>query len=242
MWALVENHSVGAGAALKVSIVVPTFNRPKYLAVALESIRRQTYRDYDVIVVDDGGSTPESKDIAKFYNANYVWKYNGGIASSLNTGILSSEGEWIKWLSDDDFLHPEYLEKMLAGEGDIRYCPYWLVDEAGEILSLFREPRYDNWKDFAFRLWIGHVGNGSSTLIRRGVFDKVGLFDESLRFHEDYDWWLRAVLKHKYMFKLVDEPLLYYRVHQGQLTRAVAAQAFQQNEAIRKRYLEYLPE
>ena len=220
---------------------MPTFNRPKYLAEALESIRRQTYHDYEVIVVDDGGSTSESKDIAKFYGANYVWKDNGGVASALNTGILAAEGEWIKWLSDDDWLHPDYLKVMLEeGEGDIRYCPYWQVDENGEIIGLFTEDRYRDWRIFAINLWHRHIGNGSSTLIRRSVFDNVGLFDESLRFHEDYEWWLRAVFKHKYMFNLVNKPLLYYRHHGGQLTQAVRDQAAAQNALIKERYISYL--
>lgn len=182
-----------------VSIVIPTYNRARYLAEAVDSALNQTYRNIEVIVVDDG-STDNTPDICRRYGSEirYIRKPNAGIGSALNTGIINMSGPWFKWLSSDDALYPKAVEELMKAaahtDGEIIYSDFVRIDEEGRILDAYREPDL-GYEEFCATLWLAgrwFIGNGSSILIHRSCFKEVGLFDEKLRFQEDYDWWLRA--------------------------------------------------
>ena len=98
----------------KVSVVIPTYNSSQFIVETLESVFAQTYKDYEIIVVDDG-STDNTKEVLQPYTSRikYIYKENGGPASARNVGIKSAQGEYIAFLDSDDRWLPEKLEKHI---------------------------------------------------------------------------------------------------------------------------------
>jgi glycosyltransferase involved in cell wall biosynthesis len=226
-----------------VSIVIPAYNRADLITETVDSALRQTYPELEVIVVDDG-STDNTKDVLLKYGdkIKYYHKPNGGIGSALNHGISKMNGKWFKWLSSDDLLTPNAVARLLdyADEtgAKIIYTDYDIIDEKSRFVRKFTEPHFLSYYEYASALWTRFIGNGSSSLIERSCFDEVGLFDESVRSAEDYDWWLRACLLHGYRFFHLPESTLQYRIHSKQLTAAVKHNAYLTDERIRNRVKE----
>lgn len=221
-----------------VSIVIPTYNRADLISESIESALGQTYSNMEVIVVDDGSKDNTQQVCAKYGNRiKYYYKQNGGIGSALNYGIKKMNGAWFKWLSSDDVLMLDAVEVLLKYakemEASIVYTDYDIIDNDGNLVKKFIEPHYDSYHEYASALWTRFIGNGSSVLIHKSCFDKVGLFDETLRSAEDYDWWLRACLLHKYRFFHLPKTTLKYRVHDKQLTAEVKHNALLIDEKIR---------
>lgn len=209
-----------------ISIIIPVYNAEKYIEQCVRSALSQTIT-CEVIVVDDG-STDGTLDVLKQINSITVLvKSNGGTASALNTGIRNSKGDWIKWLSADDVLYPEYAKKLMDyisttpnNKNKIYYTNYMIIDSDGNFINYFIEPPQRNFmtNDEQFEeLLRYYYGNGSSSLIHRETFEKIGYFDESLPYFEDYDFWLRAG-KNGMRFELINESLLKYRRHEKQMT------------------------
>jgi glycosyltransferase involved in cell wall biosynthesis len=198
-------------------------------------------------VVDDG-STDNTINICKGYGSKikYVYKENGGIGSALNRGLLNMSGSWFKWLSSDDVLYSHAVEELMKAadysQKKIAYSDYVRINENGEKIDLHHEPKLDH-DEFCATIWLAgrwFIGNGSSILIHKSCFDRVGLFDEKLRFQEDFDWWLRASLIHGYSFLHVPKILLKYRIHHSQLTAEVSHESMVNSELIRQRIKKYL--
>ncbi len=99
---------------MKVSIVIPVFNAEKYISECIESALNQTYKNIEIIAVDDG-STDKSLELLHRYEnkIKVISKENGGTATALNAGIKTIRGEWFKWLSDDDVLYPNCVEELI---------------------------------------------------------------------------------------------------------------------------------
>jgi len=205
-----------------VSIIIPVFNGEKFISQAIESALNQTYKDIEIIVVDDGSTDKTWWMLTHQFRKKGVipvHKENGGTASALNFGIKLAKGEWIKWLSADDVLRPDAVETMMdwaVEKNCIYYTHYHIIDEKGKIKREFREqarPESDLWNLF--------YGNGSSSLIHKDLFTVCGLFDESLRHSEDYEFWLRATQIYGMRLLLIPEFTLLYRNHPDQLTEKV---------------------
>lgn len=100
----------------KVSVIIPTYNRAKYISRAIDSVLAQTYKDWELIIVDDG-STDNTREVVEPYlkdkRIKYVWKQNGGVSSARNKGLDIATGEFVAFLDSDDFYMPEKLEKSL---------------------------------------------------------------------------------------------------------------------------------
>lgn len=210
-----------------VSIIIPVFNGEKYLRECIDSALNQTLysHNYEVLVVDDG-STDGTGAICMEYEGRikYYYKENGGTASALNVGIHFANGEYIKWLSADDVLLGNALQTMITkvGESDsdptnsIYYTNYHVIDKNGEFLRDYIESGNDEAV-----LWDRFFGNGSTSLIHREIFDKIGVFDSGLPHSEDYEFWLRATMLHGIKMKLIPIFSLNYRNHPDQLTNRV---------------------
>jgi len=217
-----------------ITIIIPVYNCEKYVKFAIESALNQTYKDKEIIVVDDGSTDGTLNILTKITGITVLIKPNGGTASALNTGIRNAKGEWIKWLSADDVLYPDALETMMKRiekmddiNNSIFYTHYDIIDESGIITHHFEEPetREDG------ELWKRFYGNGSSSLIHKKVFEKCGLFDSSLRHSEDYEFWLRCSV-YGVKLQLIPEYTLKYRRHPDQLTNKIGGSL---DEQIRKK-------
>jgi glycosyltransferase involved in cell wall biosynthesis len=186
------------GALPKVSVIIPVFNGTNYLREAIDSVLSQTYKNYEIIVVDDG-STDETWAVIQSYGSSLrgIQKENGGVASALNCGIRNATGDYIAWLSHDDLFLPEKLEHQVNFLREFRkfkacYTDYYVIDAYGRILKEVETPWYP--RDEAIRKLFGSAYvHGSTMLIERTCFDRVGLFSEGLRYTQDTEMWLRLL-------------------------------------------------
>lgn len=210
---------------MKVSIIIPVYNGEKFIRECIESALNQNYNDYEIIIVDDGSTDSTLDILTQIEGITVLIKNNGGTASALNIGIKNARGQWIKWLSADDILHVDYL-KTIMNDPDpekIYYTNYRIIDKDGNHIRDFIEPIERNLrtnKEQFDELMKYFYGNGSSSLIHKSVFEKIGMFDDKLRHSEDYDFWLRAS-KNGILFELIPEFLLSYRNHDDQLTNKI---------------------
>lgn len=200
-----------------ISVIVPTYNRTQYLSEALESIFSQTYKDLEVIVVDDGSSVNVKDAIAGYLDkVTLIQQPHTGLSSALNQGIKSSHGEFIAFLDDDDCWSPLYLEKC--------YCAF---TSNPDVACVYTDVRYFKGTNrtqliqMKLRRASGNIlealikGNFipiNSAVVRRKCFTKAGLFDERLYGFMDWDMWLR-IAQAGFKFHYVDEVHAYIRTH-----------------------------
>ena len=192
-----------------VSVVIPVYNRAKLLARAIDSVLSQTCRDFELIVVDDG-STDNTAMVARGYGGDlvYIHQKNKGAAAARNAGIRAANFDLISFLDSDDWFLKHKLEQQIAAMAG---NPEYLVSHTQE--KWLRRGRHLNQKKrhrkahgdlFPRCLELCAVGM-STIMVRRELFEQVGMFDESLPCCEDYDLWLRVATR--YPFLLVDQPL-----------------------------------
>lgn len=210
-----------------VSIIMPTYNRSKTLAQSIESVLKQTYKDWQLIVVDDG-STDNTEDLMAAYKDDkriiYYKQANAGPIKARNNGARLAEGEWLAFLDSDDEWLPEKLEKQLAmaeGKGDVLiFGNFFYVDETGKIIGEFFKDKSQPYSGKILpHLLLDNFILTSSVLVNKKIFDEVGGFNEKLdlTIGEDYELWLRIADKAEFYF--VAEPIANYRVHSVQLTK-----------------------
>jgi len=234
---------------MKVSIVIPVYNAERYLKECIESALNQTYKDIEVIAVDDG-STDGSPEILNGYSdkIKIITKENGGTASALNLGIKNMKGEWFKWLSADDILYPNAIEELISEAENhenkkiIFYSNYDIINSEGKVIKQFIEPNYNELTSFDFNVILldHYIGNGTTSLIHKSTLDEYGVFDESIGFAEDYELWLRFCLIHGCRLRLVQKILAKYRIHEIQLTQSKIGESLDKAEKIRQMVLEKL--
>lgn len=205
-----------------VSAIIPVYNQERYLAEAIESVLGQTFEDVELIVVDDGSTDRTPEIIAGYRGGLRAFREpNSGWASALNLGIREARGEWIGWLSSDDLWEPPKLARQFEAlqkspSAGVIYTDDLVIDSEGRVLGRrqFPSPRTRRARLLGI---VRHCFiNGSSTLVRRDVFERVGLFDEKDRYTADYDLWLRIAEEHEFLH--VAEPLVRYRIHPGQIS------------------------
>ncbi len=187
-----------------VSVVMPVFNGEGFLAEAIESVLAQTWPRVEAIVVDDG-STDGSADVAREYPVTYVHQAHACVAAARNRGVGMARGELVSFLDHDDLWLPRKLE--LQVEALVRR------PSAGICMCRFRTLT-DGSPEAGESQSTGQLG---TLLVRREVFDEIGLFDTRYPAGDDTDWFLRA----KDLgvgFVELDEALQRYRVHEAGLT------------------------
>jgi len=235
---------------MKVSIVIPVYNAEKYLRECIESALNQTYKDIEIIAIDDGSNDNSLKILQMFSDKiKIISKKNGGTATALNEGIEKMTGQWFKWLSADDILYPNAIEELMKEvekikdkKNTILYTNYDIIDANSKVIKQFIEPNYNNLSTFNFNvILLDHfIGNGTTSLIHKSAFDEYGNFDESVGFAEDYELWLRFCLLHNCRLHLVPKILAKYRVHETQLTSTKMDKALENANEIRKYVLNQL--
>jgi len=199
-----------------VSIVIPAYNSMQHLSATLDSVFKQTYRDFELIVIDDGSVDHTEKYVLSLRDPRLrlISQTNQGASAARNNGIIHARGEYIAFLDDDDLWHPTKLEKQLrileeSPEVGLVYTWAEFIDEQGQSTGkIFRDHvEGDVWQELtAYNL----VVCGSVPLVRKSCFETCGMFDLDLgSFIEDWDMWLR--IANKYSFGVVREVLVYYR-------------------------------
>ncbi|HBG26629.1 MAG: hypothetical protein A2Y10_04680 [Planctomycetes bacterium GWF2_41_51] len=191
----------------KVSIIVPTHNRPDTLTEALDSIAKQTYKDIEVIVVNDGEC--DVQDIISAASKNMEIKYinhhtSKGPAAARNTGLHSAEGKYIAYLDDDDIIYPAHIQTLTDFLETSEYKAVYT-----DAYRVLQERRNDKYVTIAKEIYHSQDFNRDYFLVasyiaiqsimhEKACLEKTGYFDESLATHEDLDMWIR--LSHWYDF------------------------------------------
>lgn len=214
------------GHAPLVSVIIPAFNAGEFVREAIESVLAQTFRDFEIVTVDDG-STDQTPRILQSYGSSIrrLSQKNRGPASARNHGILASTGRYIAFLDADDLWIPTKLEKQIEA---IERNPNWVAVhtdstdiDSGVASSESRLKRLGTGGDGAVfgELLTENFVHTSSVLVRRTALADSGLFDSSLFGSEDIDLWLRLALLGE--FGCIHEVLAYYRRHPGNTHRTI---------------------
>ncbi len=217
----------------KVSIVIPVYNGSNYLSEAIDSALAQTYKNIEIIVVNDGSSDDGATErIAKSYGEKirYYSKENGGVSSALNYGIRQMTGEWFSWLSHDDLYAPEKIEHSVEAlrkvpnqdlEKSVVYTDGLLVKSDRSKIKNFRryfkEERIYSGEEAAGSIAYHGALCGCCLLIHKTAFDTVGFFDETLRYSQDALMWYSLFLGGYHIYYSPYKDVL-SRVHKLQVT------------------------
>jgi len=206
----------------KISIVIPVYNGANYLGEALDSALGQTYRNIEVIVVNDGSNDGnETEKIAKSYGSSirYFYKKNGGVASALNFGIEQMTGEYFSWLSHDDVYYPHKIQAQISylqgleNKSVVLYSDYDMIDRNSVVIDRYTYPSYPP-EQFLYEVLSHSFLHGCSSLVPRRCFDAVGVFDTSLKTTQDYHLWVR--MAKRFDFIHMCEVLIKSRQHPEQ--------------------------
>ena len=181
-----------------VSVIVPVFNGARYIRGAVESILAQTFKDFEIIVVDDG-STDNTKAVLEPWinegKIRYVYQQNKGLAGARNTGIRHAKGKYFKFLDCDDYLYPEQLERQVEHLKDKPQNVISSTDYELEFESKNKKSINLYLRDYQLGQFIeGNPCPVHTILVQRSLVEQAGGFDETLSSHEDSDLWLRILL------------------------------------------------
>jgi glycosyltransferase involved in cell wall biosynthesis len=207
-----------------VSVIIPTHNRLRMLQDAIDSVLAQTYRDFEIIVVDDGSDDGTAEKIAARYGSavRVLTQARRGVAAARNLGVKCSRGAYLAFLDSDDMWRPRKLEIQMGfmqTEAPSQICQteeIWIRN--GVRVNPKKRHRKPSGDIFRASLDLCLV-SPSAALMTRELFERAGRFDESFPVCEDYDLWLRIALDHP--VPLIAEPLVVKRGgHADQLSRS----------------------
>jgi glycosyltransferase involved in cell wall biosynthesis len=195
----------------QVSVIVPTYNRARKVTRAIESVLRQSFRDFEIVVVDDGSTDGTNEALAAIDGKiNSIFhETNQGVSAARNTGIQTSQAPLISLLDSDDYWYPEKLDCQVAFFND---HPEAVACQTKEIWirngirvnpqKKHLKPSGDIFEQSLKRCLV----SPSAVMIKRSLIEEIGLFDESLPACEDYDLWLRLACRHP--VELIDRDLV----------------------------------
>lgn len=223
--------------APRVSVVLPTHNRADLLPVAVESVRSQTFSDWELILVDDG-STDDTPQVVKSFVAqdsrirSVRNDPNIRLPRALNRGFSEARGELLTWTSDDNLYLPEALEKMVAAlDGSL---DVGLVYAGMTVVDDDLKPLYP-WaclpvEEQPVQPWVG-----ACFLYRRSVMEAVGDYDPGTTLAEDLDYWIRVRLQ--FPMLALPETLYLYRDHPGSLSSLHSAKVHAAGAKVVRKHL-----
>lgn len=211
-----------------VSVVIPAYNVAWCVRKAIDSVLKQDWRDFEVIVVDDG-STDDTAAVLSSYGdkIRIVRQSNGGMSNARNAGIRAALGEFIAFLDADDWWLPTKLGRQVAlmrerPELGFCSCAARVEDVEGKLLNLWGcPPWHGSWLVYLFQGGASVPGSCSAVLARRDLVDAAGAFDETLRGAEDPDLWIRLAAITEYA--CIDEPLVGILRRPGSVSRNLEA-------------------
>ncbi len=222
-----------------VSVIIPDYNQAHFIRDAIDSVLRQTYNDYEIIVVDDGSTDDSSVVVAEYGDqVHYIHQPNQGLSAARNTGIAASRGQLIALLDSDDAWLPDYLVTMVTALGanpqaGAAYAGWQYMDSLGRDLPQ-SSTRVVAPEEFRSTLAFGNFLVPSGVLVRRQCFDEHGLFDTQLRAVEDRDMWLR--IAETYPVVGVPQVLVRYRTHGENMTKDLARMETARRAVIAKHF------
>jgi len=207
-----------------VSIIIPTYNRARYIAETIESVLAQTYREIEIIVIDDGSKDNTGEVVKQFGDrVRYVWQQNSERAVSRNNGLKLSQGEFVSFPDSDDCWLPETVSEMVetmrrVPAAGVVAMSCAIVNSDRRVMGMFHPGgNVDGVVTNAFHqlLHSNIVGSPSAVLLRRSVLDRAGAVDEDRRLIGIEDWELWARLAFFGPVVCRRKPVVHYRRHKG---------------------------
>ncbi len=237
---MAKNNLNGIGSP-SVSVVIPSYNYARFLRKAVESLQAQSFSNWEVIIVDDGSTDDTDKVVADLLKEEqrivYLWQQNSGTSAAKNAGIRLARGEYILFLDADDLLTANKLAAHLEHFSnnphiDISYSRFRYFQDGDEHrlftkLDLSSEKEWvveiDGRYDVALPVFLR--GNNMvihAAMVRKSLVDRVGDFDTGMRALEDWDYWLRCLLRGAHI-AFLDNPqvLALTRVHRSSATQTL---------------------
>jgi glycosyltransferase involved in cell wall biosynthesis len=203
-----------------VSVIIPAYNAQDFIAQTIESVIKQTYPHWELLVVDDGSTDGTRESLQKYVQDSrikYLYQENQERSVARNHGIKSAKGKYIAFLDADDLWLPDKLKiqvEYLESHPEMGLCftRYLFVDSQDTILG-WPNVSFIPTQDQFYQLLQGNFIPNSTVMVLRTIFDKVGLFDEALPAFgsEDWDMWLRVA--RRYSIHFINQPLAFYRIH-----------------------------
>jgi glycosyltransferase involved in cell wall biosynthesis len=227
----------------KVSVILPTYNRAHLIGRAIESVLNQTYRDFELLIIDDGSIDDTEKVVKSFTDKRISFikhERNKGAAAARNTGIHLARGEFIAFQDSDDEWLPEKLERQINKFGEVSadvgvvYCGYVAVSQQTNR-EIFRSIPMERGKIYP-RILQGCITGTFTPLIKRVCFDKAGFFDEILPTCQDWDMWIR--ISRYYEFDFIPDVLVRIYIHGSQISTDLAAKIKGKEKILEKYRLE----
>lgn len=228
-------HGQMKHSSKSVSVIMPTYNRASFLPQAVESVNSQTQHSVLEIVIVDDGSTDETDEIVKNLAGPiryFKLKHTGSPAKARNYGIKKARGDLIAFLDSDDAWRPDKLERQISvfenPDVMLSFGQAAIIDGAGKNSGkkVTAPAKLKNGEKF-LKLLNENVIPALTVMLRKSALDKVGLFNEKLKFYEDYELWLRLSAAYPKGLKAVDGILADYRVHSGNVSSAGTAEALE---------------
>jgi len=210
-----------------VSIILAVYNGEKYLEEALTSCFNQTYSNLEIIVINDG-STDNTYEILSGYSdrIKIISQENKGVAGAFNTGIKVMQGKWCKVMSADDVLYPECVDILVSEANRINdskvifYSFADCMDHSGKIFDGWNPVKLTDWDKFdqvVSMLYQNQVVHLTS-LLHKNTFTNYGLYDESLKYSIDYEFFLKLSLIYGFRLHLTEKKLASIRYHENRIT------------------------
>lgn len=216
-----------------VSVIIPVYKVEKYIAVTVQSVLDQTYKHFELLIIDDG-SPDRSIEICQQFTDNrirIIRQQNRGVAAARNTGIRHAQGEYLAFLDADDLWTPEKLAKHVehlenSPDVGVSFCRSAFIDEVGRPLGIYQITKLKGITPLDV-LCRTPIGNGSVPVIRRKVLEEIAFqdnlygavenfyFDDDRQLHpsEDVECWLRIAMKTNWLIEGIPEALTLYRVN-----------------------------
>lgn len=226
-------------SAPKVSVIIPTFNRARYLTEAVESVLGQTFSDLELIVVDDGSTDETPALLARVTDPRLrvLRQENRGISAAMNAGLRAARGHYVARLDSDDVWFADLLARSLdvldaSSDIDVVYSRARAMSADGTPREHYLGLPLRFPDDALLSLAWGDPTCNITAVASRGCFASAGPYDETLRTHEDWDMWLRVARSHRFAF--LNCTLAQFREHDDGITSPRAASFVEHIESRRR--------
>lgn len=211
-----------------VSVVIPCYNAEKTLAKTVESVRQQSYPQWEMIIVNDGStdnSAQLAEMLAKSGNIRVIHTPNGGVSSARNTGVEHANGEYIAFLDADDIWHPEKLQIQVDyflkhAKLGVCFSKVRFTNAAGESLNQYSSVPKKPLSAFGL-LVENHLCTSSNIMCRKQAFEETGGFELGMNYAEDQEWLVRMALQDSWQIAGVPHVLVDYRTQVGSLSSSL---------------------
>lgn len=225
-----------------VSIIMPAYNAEKTIAESIQSVLNQTFRDWELIIINDGSVDKTSAIVQNYKDPRIILleQQNSGVAEARNNGIKNASGKMIAFLDSDDLWLATKLEKFMSYVDQCNFIGLMYSKMRFFNDNLENSVAYNPWEAFDesnpyYHLLLVDYVPTLTVMVNKEIFDDVGLFDKTFFGTEDWDMWIRIV--HKYPIALIDEELSLYRNHASGISKKFDRQHHQEYQVMQKHLL-----